>query len=181
MLTAGYPEAVALRLAALCTNRVPADVWTEPRLPLPRRRISGGVRRLYGLPHLPQGAWPPPAPTANLAAYRLDARLAWSRQFHRHRPYTRYADDLAFSGGSIPGKARRTRVVVQVGAIAMEEGFAVNFRKTRVMRQGVRQRVAGVVINAHPNVARDTYDTLEATLHKLAFATVPPPDPRRPP
>ncbi len=78
--------------------------------------------------------------------------------------YTRYADDLAFSGGEELARALE-RVIVAVGAIALEEGFAVQHRKTRVMRRGVRQRVTGVVINAHPNVARDTYDTLKATLH----------------
>jgi hypothetical protein len=33
------------------------------------------------------------------------------------------------------------------------------------MRQGARQRVAGVVLNAHPNVARHDYDRLKAILH----------------
>jgi hypothetical protein len=57
------------------------------------------------------------------------------------------------------------RVVVEVGAIALEEGFAVQHRKTRVMRRGVRQQVTGIVINVHSNVARDRYDVLKATLH----------------
>ena len=43
-------------------------------------------------------------------------------------------------------------------AIALEEGFAVQHRKTRVMRQGVRQRAAGVVINQKINMGRDDYD-----------------------
>ena len=33
------------------------------------------------------------------------------------------------------------------------------------MRRGVRQRVAGVVVNDRPNVARDEFDRLKATLH----------------
>jgi hypothetical protein len=33
------------------------------------------------------------------------------------------------------------------------------------MRPGVCQRVTGVVVNAHPNVGRDVYDLLKATLH----------------
>ena len=160
-LTAGYPEEVARQLAGLCTNSVPADVWSDPACPFQGQDLWR-VRRLYGQPHLPQGAPSSPA-LANLAAYRLDARLTGLAASLGAR-YTRYADDLAFSGGDELARAVK-RVVVEVGAIALEEGFAVQHRKTRVMRRGVRQRVTGVVINAHPNVARDTYDTLKATLH----------------
>jgi len=46
----------------------------------------------------------------------------------------------------------------------MEEGFTVHHRKTRVMRQGVRQYVAGVVLNQHLNVVRSDFDRLKATL-----------------
>ncbi len=37
-------------------------------------------------------------------------------------------------------------------------------RKTRIMRPGARQHVAGLVVNAHPNVKRRDYDQLKATL-----------------
>jgi len=46
----------------------------------------------------------------------------------------------------------------------MEEGFGVNHRKTRIMRQGVRQHLAGIVANQHLNVIRTDYDRLKATL-----------------
>ena len=160
-LTAGYPEAVARRLAGLCTNSVPADVWSDPSCPFHGPDLWR-VMRLYRQPHLPQGAPTSPA-LANLAAYRLDSRLTGLAAAVDAR-YTRYADDLAISGGATLARAVG-RVIVQVGAIAIEEGFAIQHRKTRVMRRGVRQRVAGVVINDHPNVARETYDTLKAILH----------------
>jgi hypothetical protein len=57
------------------------------------------------------------------------------------------------------------RFASQVAAIALEEGFAVQHRKTRVMRQGVRQHAAGVVLNRHLNVPRVEYDQLKAILH----------------
>jgi hypothetical protein len=159
--TAGYPEAVARLLAGLCTNRAPAHVWSDRAVPLSGQELWR-VRRLYGQPHLPQGAPSSPA-LANLAAYRLDARLAGlAASLGAH--YTRYADDLAFSGGADLARAAH-RFIAQVGAIALEEGFAVQHRKTRVMRPGVCQRITGVVINAHPNVTRDTFDVLKATLH----------------
>jgi hypothetical protein len=111
---------------------------------------------------LPQGAPSSPA-LANLAAYRLDTRLAGLAAALGAR-YTRYADDLAFSGGTELARAAR-RVIPRIAAIALEEGFTVGPRKTRLMRPGVRQRVTGVVVNAHPNVARETYDVLKATLY----------------
>jgi hypothetical protein len=56
------------------------------------------------------------------------------------------------------------RFLAQAAAIAAEEGFRVHHRKTRVMRQGVRQQVAGVVVNRKPNYARDEFDRLKAIL-----------------
>ncbi len=46
----------------------------------------------------------------------------------------------------------------------MQEGFTVHFRKTRVMRQSVRQYLAGLVANQHANVIRADFDRLKATL-----------------
>jgi RNA-directed DNA polymerase len=159
--TAGYPDAVASTLAGLCTNRVPFELWRRSDAP-----ISGPdawrTRQLYQRAHLPQGAPTSPA-LANLCAFRLDARLA-GLAASAGATYTRYADDLAFSGDdsfarSIP------RFQIHACAIAMEERFAVNMRKTRVMRQGVRQKLAGAVLNVRPNVPRDDFDALKATLH----------------
>ena len=166
--TAGYPEPVARLLAGLCTNRVPTSVFNG----LARGDGSGDgpeataaawrSRRKFAAPHLPQGAPTSPA-LANLAAYRLDARLAGLAEASG-AVYTRYADDLAFSGGDDFARGV-ARFQASVFALAIEEGFEVNPRKTRPMRRGVRQRLAGVVVNAHPNVARDDYDRLKATLH----------------
>jgi hypothetical protein len=77
--------------------------------------------------------------------------------------YSRYADDLVFSGGAILERAM-DRFHVQVAAIALEEGFRVNTRKTRMMRAGTRQQVTGIVVNRHPNVGRQEFDNLKATL-----------------
>ena len=115
--------------------------------------------------HLPQGAPTSPA-LANLAAWRLDRRLAGlAAAFGAH--VTRYADDLAFSGDEAFGRSLRF-FVARVGAIAAEEGFRVNHRKTRVMRQGRRQTLCGVVDNDTTNLPRRERDRLRATLFNVA-------------
>lgn len=154
----GYPEKIARSLTALCTNRVPSS---ELLLADVRDRMDWQERRRYRARHLPQGAPTSPA-LANLCAFRFDMRLGELAR-SMGAVYTRYADDLAFSGNE--GLARMaSRLEIQVAAIAIEEGFSLNLRKTRVMRRGTRQHLAGVVVNRHPNVARPAFDALKATL-----------------
>jgi hypothetical protein len=156
----GYPEPVARLLTGLCTTRTPADVWDAR--PHPSLDGSEHATRLrLSNRHLPQGAPTSPA-LASLAAHRLDRRLA-GLAARLGVTYTRYADDLTFSGER--DLARRAKRLAHVAAVvAGEEGFALNFRKTRVMRRGRRQTVTGVVVNAHPNVPRADFDLLKATL-----------------
>ncbi|HXF77895.1 MAG TPA: reverse transcriptase family protein, partial [Usitatibacter sp.] len=113
------------------------------------------------VPHLPQGAPTSPA-LANLCALHLDMRIAGLSEELGAR-YTRYADDLALSGGE--GLRRRVHAVTGlVTVIAAEEGFEVNARKTRVMHRGDRQALTGIVVNDKPNIRRDEYDRLKAIL-----------------
>lgn len=157
--TLGYPDAVATLLTGLCTNVTPSNVWES--IADISRKERWQVAAHYGRRHLPQGAPTSPA-LANLCAYRLDCRLAELANRAEGR-YTRYADDLAFSGG--PEFARSIkRFHIQACVIAMEEGFAVQHRKTRVMRPGVRQKLAGLVINEKLNIRRNDYDLLKAIL-----------------
>jgi hypothetical protein len=153
---AGYPTPVARLLTGLCTNAAPAEV---------RDAVPWDSAVVYAAPHLPQGAPTSPA-LANLCAYRLDCRLAALADSVGAR-YTRYADDLAFSGGAgLERGARRFQVLVC--RVALEEGFEVHTRKSRFMRRGVRQQLAGVVVNERPNVKRADYDELKAILCNCA-------------
>jgi hypothetical protein len=159
--TAGYPLDVVRLLTGLCTSVVPGDVWqTMPKSA--KTPVSWEDTERHRVAHLPQGAPTSPA-LANLCAYRLDCRLNGLAMALGAR-YTRYADDLAFSGGRELEQAAR-RFQVHVCRIALEEGFEVHTRKSRFMRQGVCQQLVGVVVNAHPNVRRETYDCLKAILH----------------
>ncbi|MBN9657868.1 MAG: RNA-directed DNA polymerase [Acidobacteria bacterium] len=156
--TLGYPESVADLLAGACTHRTLSSVWraAEPS-------ISGAelflARQLHQSPHLPQGAPTSPA-LANLCAYHADCRLTGLAR-HFGAVYTRYADDLAFSFDE-PGDV--SRFTSYAAAILLEEGFAVNNRKTRIMTRGRQQRLAGLVTNARLNIPRSDFDQLKATL-----------------
>ena len=136
--TAGYPEEVSRTLAALCTHRTPSDVLaaSPERDPIDLARLR--------TPHLPQGA-PTSGALANLAAYRLDVRVAGLAASSARR-YSRYADDLVLSGDRELARAAPT-IVARLAAIAIDEGFSLNFRKTRVMTASARQRITGIVVN----------------------------------
>ena len=163
--TAGYPESVAHHLTGLCTNAVPADEWAAaPRAADPAAlRAHARMGRLLAAPHLPQGTSPA---LANLCAYRLDCRLAGLADAFA-ATYSRYADDLAFSGDrELHSHAPALRRAV--AAIVADEGFRLNLRKSALATRAGRQRVCGVVVNARTNAPRDDYDRLRAALHEAA-------------
>jgi hypothetical protein len=157
--TVGYPPSVARLLTGLCTNAVPEQVLRSRPTP------DGEIERRFLSSHLPQGAPTSPA-LANLCAYRLDCRLAGLAR-SALAAYTRYADDLVFSGDETLQRCRR-RFHVHVCRIALEEGFEVHTRKSHFMNQAVRQQVAGVVLNVRPNIRRAEFDTLKAILTNCA-------------
>ena len=161
--TLGYPEGVARALTALCTHRTSAAV-------IERLRDDGGLdwmgAKRLAEPHLPQGSPCSPA-LANLCAFRLDLRLeglAWVFG----ATYTRYADDLVFSGPESL-RERFTALRAWVDGIAADEGFELHPRKVRCMPQHRQQRVTGVVVNEKANAPRVDFDRLKAVLHQCAM------------
>jgi RNA-directed DNA polymerase len=158
----GYPEVVAKMLAQLCVARTPEHVvarLTEAN------QLNFLQTKQLALPHLPQGAPTSPA-LANWAAFHLDLRLQGLAQALDAR-YSRYADDLVFSGG-LALQAHHDRITAWVDAIAQAEGFKLNACKTRCASQATRQFVTGVVVNAKTNVPRAEFDRMKAGLHRLA-------------
>jgi hypothetical protein len=158
--TFGYPERVARLLTGLCTNCVPYDVW-QSRPDSSSTESDHLSRAQLASRHLPQGAPTSPA-IANLAAFRLDRRLSKLADCVGAE-YTRYADDLTFSGNEEFGR-RIKRIIELVNRIVEEEGFRLNQRKTRIMRRGQRQCVTGVVVNTNLNTTRPSFDRLKAIL-----------------
>lgn len=162
----GYPYEVVQALTNLTTNVLGMDTIHEsiknwvPRETEPR--VIADLGRLYFRRHLPQGA--PTSPTlANLIAFRFDCRLAGLAKAWGVN-YSRYADDLLFSGTSIT-KPSISKMSDRVSAIALEEGFRVQHRKTTIVPRTQRQIAVGIVLNEKTNMVRQEFERLKAILH----------------
>lgn len=116
----GYRENVAVMLANLCC--------------------------LYN--ELPQGAPTSPA-LSNIIASGLDYKIAEFIKGKEIR-YTRYADDLTFSGDFIEGD-----VIKSIERIVCRQGFKINHSKTRIRKRNQRQEVTGVVVNEKLQINRE--------------------------
>jgi hypothetical protein len=158
LIAYGYSYPVAQVLAVL---------MTEP----PRQPVEA-EGKLYHVPVGPrvcvQGAPTSPG-LCNAVLLRLDHRLAGLARKHGFL-YTRYADDLTFSG-SDPAKIK---LIMTIAArIAGEEGFPLNREKSRVLRAGQRQTVTGVTVNETPGLSRQQRRRLRAALHRQKQAGDP--------
>ena len=149
----GYSPCVATILALLCTE-------------CPRRQVTYDGKSYWvatGPRGLPQGACTSPA-LSNQVARRLDKRLGGLAK-KLNLAYTRYADDLTFSGSSAQ-ESRVGYILARVRHLAEAEGFVVNDKKTRVQRPTTAQKVTGLVVNDKPAVPRRELRRLRAILHR---------------
>lgn len=158
----GYPDAVARILTGICSTSTPHGALDATPS---AAAVDHELRRRYASAHLPQGAPTSPA-LANLSVRRLDCRLTGLASRFEAR-YTRYADDLTFSGDGA-FHARANAFLKAVDAIARDEGYTLNAAKTRIMPRHTRQTVTGIVVNDHINIARTDFDALKATLANCA-------------
>ncbi len=110
----GYPANVSAVLAQLCCHRK----------------------------CLPQGAPTSPA-LSNLIATRMDERLEGLARRYRLK-YTRYADDLTFSGDFIP----REDFLSKLYTVVLKEGFALSVKKTRFIGENRRKIITGISVSS---------------------------------
>jgi len=89
---------------------------------------------------LPQGAPTSPA-LSNIVCRSLDKRFLGFALKNGFR-YTRYADDISFSGDLPVGS-----LIQFVRKVLNEHGFQVNDAKTRLMHKGRQQKVTGIIVN----------------------------------
>jgi len=118
---------------------------------------------------LPQGA--PTSPNiANLCARSLDKRLlGLAAKFGA--TYTRYADDITFSG-----KRRILKIIPTISHIIEDEGFFVNPQKIYYAYDGHKQLVTGLTVNPAftqngeviktPRITRKIKKLVRAVIHK---------------
>jgi hypothetical protein len=82
--------------------------------------------------------------------------------------YTRYADDLTFSGGE-----DCIKLIPFAKKLLKEKGYKLNERKINIFRPGRRQVVTGLTVNKKVNVSRAVRKKLRAALHARELGKTP--------
>ncbi|MYN05590.1 RNA-directed DNA polymerase [Pseudoduganella sp. DS3] len=150
----GYSEQLATTLGLLCTETPSEEVSVDGE----KFFVATGERAL------PQGAPSSPALT-NILCRRLDARVQ-SCAAKLGFTYTRYADDLTFSGDAAARKLAG-KLLWRVKQIIADEGFTPHPEKQHVMGAGHCQSVTGIVVNQKLSLERETLRRFRATLFQV--------------
>lgn len=99
---------------------------------------------------VPQGA--PTSPyLSNIICLKLDKRLSKLAEKYE-ADYTRYADDITFSGG-----AGLKSIILRVKEIIEDEGFVVNEKKTRIQFDYQGQEVTGINVSGEKITVNKRY------------------------
>jgi RNA-directed DNA polymerase len=110
-----------------------------------------------------KGALPTGAPTspaiANIVLAAADKAIRTVCRKKRVS-FTRYADDLTFSGnGDV------LSILPFVRKVLADFGFELDSKKTNIFRKGRRQIVTGLVVNVKPNLAKPVRKKIRAAVH----------------
>jgi retron-type reverse transcriptase len=130
----------------------------------PKERYSEKIRILlamlcYHNDSLPQGAPTSPA-ISNIIMREFDETVGeWCRL--RGVAYTRYCDDMTFSGESLDGKEITEFIASELGKMHL----VLNLGKTRMLGSGQRHSVTGVVVNRRMNTNRAYKRRLRQTIY----------------
>ena len=113
-----------------------------------------------------QGALPTGAPTSpaigNIVLRAADAAICKAAA-HNNIQYTRYADDLTFSG-----ETNAVKLLPFVKRVLGKLGYKIKDRKTNIYRRGRRQMVTGIVVNDKLNLPRRLRRRLRAAVDHVA-------------
>ncbi|PWN61694.1 reverse transcriptase domain-containing protein [Chryseobacterium viscerum] len=140
----GYAKNLALDFAKLTTVALPEEYLSSFKFD--ERRLYDEIVR-KGECVLPQGA--PTSPIlSNLITRRLDLRMS-SLADKLKVNYSRYADDLTFSGnyGTVP-------TFTLLDKIINDEGFRINWSKAKISKKGRLQMVTGLTVSNDIHVHR---------------------------
>ncbi|MBR4461253.1 MAG: RNA-directed DNA polymerase [Erysipelotrichaceae bacterium] len=112
---------------------------------------------------LPQGAPTSPA-ISNILLYDFDNRIGeWCRQ--RNIIYTRYCDDMTFSGDFENWDP--IDIIRKVKLELKQYGLFINGRKTKILHNGQRKKITGIVVNDKPNVSIDYRKKIRQEMHYI--------------
>ena len=141
----------SIRYSTVKDKVFPEEIYAEPlRILL--------TMLCYHKDSLPQGAPSSPAIT-NIILYELDELIGqWCRE--RRIAYTRYCDDMTFSGDFNPAE-----VIHFVRLELKKMGFLLNEQKTRIQRPGQQQIVTGIVVNEKLSITIDYRRRLRQELY----------------
>ena len=129
-----------------------------------KKRLFYDFNDKQGL-RLPQGA--PTSPyMSNLYLKEMDWRLSWIAQ-KANITYSRYADDLVFSGDD----KKQMKRMLSIG-LKMIKRYELepNMEKVHFVSQGGRQMVTGLVVNHHANLPRKVRKNMRAAAFQARMA-----------
>lgn len=109
---------------------------------------------------LPQGA--PTSPYLSNLIFKSADALIFDFCKQRKIRYTRYADDLSFSGDF-----DEKELLEKVTDVIERLNFQINTSKTKLMTPNTRQTVTGIVVNQKPQVAFHKRNALRQTLYYI--------------
>lgn len=141
----------SIRYSTVKDKVFPEEIYAEPlRILL--------TMLCYHKDALPQGAPSSPAIT-NIILYEFDEQMGqWCRELGI--AYTRYCDDMTFSGDFDPAE------VIRFVRLELKKlGFLLNEQKTKVQRPGQQQAVTGIVVNEKLSISADYRRKLRQDLY----------------
>ncbi len=141
----------SIRYSTVKDKVFPAEIYAEPlRILL--------TMLCYHKDALPQGAPSSPAIT-NIILYEFDEQIGqWCRD--RNIAYTRYCDDMTFSGDF-----EAVEVIRFVRTELKKLGFLPNEQKTQIQYPGQQQTVTGIVVNEKLSIPIDYRRKLRQELY----------------
>jgi RNA-directed DNA polymerase len=158
----GYRKVVAFELARLTTR----PFSHSTRYKQAKRWTNSGGWQFFWSPrvgHLPQGA-PSSPKLANLVCRKLDQILS-DLAAKNNCFYTRYADDIVFSGTQLDRK-KAVQLLRECSKALSTFGFQRNRHKSRILPPGARKVVTGLTVNdERPRLPREMRDRIRSHLY----------------
>ncbi|HWQ80004.1 MAG TPA: reverse transcriptase family protein [Anaerovoracaceae bacterium] len=109
---------------------------------------------------LPQGAPTSPA-LSNMVFFPLDKIIASYCRKHEIR-YTRYSDDMIFSGDFRP-----SALIALIRKLLARNGYVLNEDKIVIAGSGRQQKITGVVVNQRPQADRKYRREIRQDIHYI--------------